>query len=379
MLFGRVQTGRRVCRSSGLAALAGAVGVSLLSGCGSSGDSPASSGESSIITSTTQIAGAGVLGNDRRPDESCAPEPAELDDGSPDLEVVNATGHAVTPPLPETTLVTADPQRIVALAGDQLDALCALGLQSRIVAAALPDGSEDQPSYLGTVIHDVPGAGSRSDPDLAVIAAASPDLILGSLALTPEDFPALSEIAPTVFSGRAGAAWRDNVLTVGAATGRREAANALLEAFDRQADKTGTDNDAAHYQASVVQFTETTMRVYGADNFPASVLADAGVDRPAAQRFTDKPYIEVGISESDLDNSPDFSIADGDIVYLSFSTAEARERAPEVLESDAWKRLSAYRDNRVFAVNNAIWQTGEGIVAARGILADLGLLDAPIN
>ncbi|MGB0972004.1 MAG: iron-siderophore ABC transporter substrate-binding protein [Mycobacterium sp.] len=379
MLFGRVQTGRRVCRSSGLAALAGAVGVSLLSGCGSSGDSPASSGESSIITSTTQIAGAGVLGNDRRPDESCAPEPAEPDDGPPDLEVANATGHAVTPPLPKTTLVPADPQRIVALAGDQLDALCALGLQSRIVAAALPDGSEDQPSYLGTVIHDVPGAGSRSDPDLAAIAGAKPDLILGSLALTPEDFPALSEIAPTVFSGRPGAAWQDNVRTVGAATGRREAADALLEAFDREADKTGTDNDAAHYQASVVQFTDTTMRVYGADNFPASVLADAGVDRPAAQRFTDKPYTEVGISESDLDNSPDFSIADGDIVYLSFATVEARERAPEVLESDAWKRLSAYRDNRVFAVNNAIWQTGEGIVAARGILADLALLDAPIN
>jgi iron complex transport system substrate-binding protein len=362
-----------------LAALAGAVGVSLLSGCGSAGDSPASSGESSIITSTTRIAGAGVLGNDRRPDESCAPEPAELDDGPPDLEVVNATGHAVSPPLPETTLVRADPQRIVALAGDQLDALCALGLQSRVVAAALPDGSEDQPSYLGTVIHDVPGAGSRSDPDLAAIAAAKPDLILGSLALTPGDFPALSEIAPTVFSGRPGAAWRDNVRTVGAATGRLEGANALLEAFDREADKTGTDNDTAHYQASVVQFTDTTMRVYGADSFPASVLADAGVDRPAAQRFTDKPYIEVGISESDLDNSPDFSIADGDIVYLSFATAEARERAPEVLDSDAWKRLSAYRDNRVFAVNNAIWQTGEGIVAARGILADLRLLDAPIN
>lgn len=379
MLFGRVQTGRRVCRSSGLAALAGAVGVSLLSGCGSSGDSPASSGESSIITSTTRIAGAGVLGNDRRPDESCAPEPAELDDGPPDLEVVNATGHAVSPPLPETTLVRADPQRIVALAGDQLDALCALGLQSRVVAAALPDGSGDQPSYLGTVIHDVPGAGSRSDPDLAAIAAAKPDLILGSLALTPGDFPALSEIAPTVFSGRPGAAWRDNVRTVGAATGRLEGANALLEAFDREADKTGTDNDTAHYQASVVQFTDTTMRVYGADNFPASVLADAGVDRPAAQRFTDKPYIEVGISESDLDDSPDFSIADGDIVYLSFATSEARERAPEVLDSDAWKRLSAYRDNRVFAVNNAIWQTGEGIVAARGILADLRLLDAPIN
>ena len=58
----------------------------------------------------------------------------------------------------------ADPQRIVVLSGDQLDALCALGLQSRIVAAALPDGSIEQPSYLGTVVHDLPGAGPAPHP-----------------------------------------------------------------------------------------------------------------------------------------------------------------------------------------------------------------------
>ena len=80
---------------------------------------------------------------------------------------------------PGTTQVRADPQRIVVLSGDQLDALCALGLQSRIVAAALPDGSTSQPSYLGTVIHDLPGAGTRTAPDLAAIRAANPDLILG--------------------------------------------------------------------------------------------------------------------------------------------------------------------------------------------------------
>jgi len=76
--------------------------------------------------------------------------------------------------------VPDDPQRIVVLSGDQLDALCALGLQSRIVAAALPDGSSSQPSYLGTVVHQLPGVGTRSSPDLAAIRAAKPDLILGS-------------------------------------------------------------------------------------------------------------------------------------------------------------------------------------------------------
>jgi iron complex transport system substrate-binding protein len=381
VLITGVRAGRWVSRSAGLTALATAVVVFTLNGCGSSGDGPAAdgSGPATPTTSVTRIASAGVLGNDRRPDESCAPEPARLDEGPPEREVRNATGHGVTPPIPETTLVRADPQRIVVLSGDQLDALCALGLQSRIVAAALPEGSDTQPAYLGTVIHDLPGAGSRSDPDIDAIRAAEPDLILGSVALTPQDHPELAEIAPTVFTGPGGAAWKDTLRAVGAATGRATAADEVVEEFDRAADRTGQDNDATHFQASVVQFTDTTMRVFGPDSFPGSVLADVGVDRPAAQRFTDKPFVEVGISDEDLGDAPDFSIADGDVLYVSFATAEARERAPEVLGSDAWRRLSANRDGRVFAVNNEVWQTGGNVVAARGILADLRWVNAPIN
>lgn len=358
-------------RTMGLAALATAVGLTLVSGCGSPGDEASDTAPAeTIVTSTTRIANAGVLGNQRRPDESCAAEPTPVDPGPPERMVRHAAGE---------TQVPADPQRIVVLSGDQLDALCALGLQSRVVGAALPDGSDSQPSYLGRVIHDVPGVGTRSEPDLDAIRAANPDVILGSEALTPEAFGALSDIAPTVFTGAPGAAWQDNLRTVGAATGRQDAANGLVDGFHRAADKTGADNDAAHFQASVVQFTDTTMRVYGADTFPGSVLSDVGVDRPVTQRFTDKPYVEVGISDTDLADNPDLSIADGDIVYLSFDSPAARDRAPEVLESDAWKKLGATRDDRVFAVNNEVWQTGEGIVAARGILDDLRWLNAPIN
>jgi iron complex transport system substrate-binding protein len=41
--------------------------------------------------------------------------------------------------------------------------------------------------------------------------------------------------------------------------------------------------------------------------------------------------------------------------------------------------LSANRDNRVFVVNNEIWQTGEGLVAARGVIDDMRFVNAPIN
>ena len=333
------------------AGLAVVLATCLLSGCAHGGERPAAGPPGGLVTSTTKIASAGVLGNQRRPDESCPAEPVRPD------------------PAP-----APDPQRIVALAGGDLDGLCALGLQSRIVAAALPDGAATPPSYLGTVVHDLPAAGTRGEPDLAAVAAAKPDLILAARAE-----PALSAIAPTVLTTAPGDRWQDNLRAVGAATGRRAAADELLAGFDAQAREAGVANDAVHFQASVVQFTDTAMRVWGAANFPASVLAAVGVDRPAAQRFTDKPYLEIGITDADLERSPDFSAADGDIVYLSFDSPAARDRAPQILESDAWRALSANRDNRVFVVNNEVWQTGQGLIAARGIVEDLRWLNAPIN
>ncbi|WP_460015664.1 iron-siderophore ABC transporter substrate-binding protein, partial [Mycobacterium avium] len=341
-------------------------------GCGS--DRPAATTTRSLVTPTTQIAGAGVLGNDRRPDESCARDAAEADPGPAKRQVHNAPGGDPAP-----VQVSADPRRIVVLAGDQLDALCALGLQSRVVGAALPDGASGQPAYLGGAVRGVPGVGSRSHPDVKAIAAAHPDLILGSQGLTPALYPQLAAIAPTVFTAAPGAAWRDNLRAVGAATARAGAVDGLLSGFSQRAGDVGARHDASHFQASIVQLTTGSIRVFGANNFPASVLGAVGVDRPAAQRFTDKPYLEIGATDADLAKNPDLSVADADVVYLSCATPAAADRAATVLDSGPWRKLSANRDNRVYVVNDEIWQTGQGLIAARGIVDDLRLVNAPIN
>lgn len=347
----------------GLLAAGVAASLTLLTACGAAETAPTTK-PGAPITSTTRIASAGVLGNHRKPDESCAPEPAPARSPDAPRRVRNAGGHG-------DTEVRGDPQRIVALSNSVLDALCALGLQGRVIGTAVPP-----PSYLGTVLHDAPGFGPRDAPDLDAVRGATPDLILASADQTPDSFAALTAIAPTVFTG-GGTDWQDTLRAVAAATGRLGAADAVLDGFERDAREAGERADATHFQASVVQFTETTMRVYGAANFPATVLRAVGVDRPAAQRFTDVPYTEVSTAE--LTGDTDLSAADGDIIYLSFETAEARERATTVLNSDAWRKLSANRDDRVFAVNNEVWQTGQGVVAARGIIEDLRWLNAPIN
>jgi iron complex transport system substrate-binding protein len=354
------------------AATVAAAVVVACSACGS-GSGPKASTRS-LITPTTQIAGAGVLGYDRPPDESCARDAAAADPGPPTRQAHNAAG--VTP---DVVQVPADPERIVVLSGDQLDALCALGLQSRVVAAALPDGSSSQPFYLGNAVHGLPGVGTRSNPDLRGIAAAHPDLILGSQGLTPKLYPQLAAIAPTVFTAAPGAAWEDNLRGVGAGTARGAAVDGLINGFRQRATQIGATHDAAHFQASIVQLTPNSVRVYGSNNFPASVLTAVGVDRPAAQRFTDKAYIEIGATDADLAKAPDFSAADADIIYVSCATPAAAERAATVLDSNPWRKLSANHDNRVFVVNDEVWQTGEGLVAARGVADDLRWVNAPIN
>ena len=369
----RVQFGpTRSIRAAVSAATVAATVVVACSACGSGSGSKAST--RSLVTPTTQIAGAGVLGNDRHPDESCARDAAASEPGPPTRQAHNAAG--VTP---DVVGVPAEAQRIVVLSGDQLDALCALGLQSRVVAAALPDGSSSQPFYLGSAVHGLPGVGTRSNPDLKGIAAAHPDLILGSQGLTPKLYPQLAAIAPTVFTAAPGAAWQDNLRGVGAATARGAAVDGLINGFTQRATQIGASHDAAHFQASIVQLTTNSIRVYGSNNFPASVLTAVGVDRPAAQRFTGKAYIEIGATDADLAKVPDFSAADADVIYVSCATPAAADRAATILDSDSWRKLSANHDNRVYVVNDEIWQTGEGVLAARGIVDDLRMVNAPIN
>ena len=88
------------------------------------------------------------------------------------------------------------------------------------------------------------------------------------------------------------------------------------------------------------------------------MLAAAGVDRPAAQRFTDKPYVEIGSGDAELGECRLLRRRCRHRL-LSFDSPAAKARADKVLDSDAWRKLSANRDNRVFAVNNEVWQTGE--------------------
>ncbi|SDS31260.1 ABC transporter substrate-binding protein [Microlunatus soli] len=263
------------------------------------------------------------------------------------------------------TEVPADPQRIVVLDSDKLDTVCALGLQDKLVGA-IAVGTGEQPQYLGPTVHDVPTVGSIAEPALEKIAALKPDLILGSKFRTPDKYDELSKIAPTVFTESVGSTWKQNVLLDGKALRQGDRAKTLLTELTDRAEKVGQQVDGPTADVSLVRFIKAGIRIYGPDSFAGQVLADARISRPQFQQLNgaeDRRFTE--ISEEELQH------ADGKTIYVATYGQENVEAEQSALGSPLWKTLKGVKAERAFRVQDEVWMTGIGVIAAGRILDDL--------
>lgn len=339
-------------RAGATAALCFAVAVTL-AGCGDS--DPSQDDASTIVRSTTNIAGAGVVGNNRDTVGLC-PELGPLDPTGVEGDR-RPVGHAEG-----ISAIPADPQRIVVLDDAGLDASCAVGIWERVVGASTIDpdfrGDGDQPLYLGTGLAAVPSVGPVGAPDIDAIAALEPDLILGSDALGSDTYNSLTAIAPTVFTDT-GRGWKDAFIQSASALGRGQSGLDALAAFAVEAERVGREVDATQTQASIVRFDAESAEVDALDSFAGQVLNEIGVARPQSQRGE-------GFSVSTDDLAP----IDADIVYVRFAGPDGETFGREVMDSDAWHELGSVTDGRVFAVNDTVW-SGSGVIAARAVLADV--------
>ena len=100
--------------------------------------------------------------------------------------------------------IPTDPQRIFAASGEE-DIFIALGIEDRVVGLVAPDDShsvytnqEELAEHLS--LAELARYESQWEPDLEVILAAQPDLIVGSSPwmISDELYPNFSQIAPTI-------------------------------------------------------------------------------------------------------------------------------------------------------------------------------------
>ncbi|MEU6055221.1 iron-siderophore ABC transporter substrate-binding protein [Streptomyces xanthochromogenes] len=264
--------------------------------------------------------------------------------------------------------VTSRPERVVVLDTAELDSAITLGV--RPVGATHADVTSGFLDYLPEDrLAGIKDVGAMMNPGLESIAALQPDLILTSKVRHGDKYGDLSKIAPTVMTESTGYPWKQNFQAHAEALGRLpEAARATAEYGSRVRELTarlGGPAKAAALKVNVVRFVEgADIRIYGRQNYIATVLADVGLGRPAVvDRAKGGFAYEVSPERIDL--------AAADVIFYATYGDPGKAGATRTLASALWKGLAAVRAGRVRGVDDQLWIQGIGYTAATRILAEL--------
>ena len=133
-----------------------------------------------------------------------------------------------------STAIETVPKRVVALDPSYIDA--ALLLEADLVGYVQYRQDPNAPfaPYLGDVkeaTKDSVNVGTLAEPNLEKILELEPDLIVSAKVRHEALYPQLSKIAPTIFSVSTGPTWKENVVFLGEALGKKAKAEELVKAY----------------------------------------------------------------------------------------------------------------------------------------------------
>jgi iron complex transport system substrate-binding protein len=276
---------------------------------------------------------------------------------SADAAFPRTVGHAMG-----ETEIPERPERVVVLDTGELDTALSLGVTP--VGAVTTAVSDDFLSYLAERAAGVEVVGTIAEPNLEAIAALQPDLILSNKKRHEDLYDELSQIAPTVFAERVGAVWKDNFLLDAEALGLEGHAEQLLEEYEADAAELGESMaDPAGTTVSALRFVEGSIRVYTAQSFIGTVLADIGLDQLELPTADVPTFAELSPEE--------LTRADAEIVlYSSYGPVEDSGAAAAVA-GPLWPRLTAVAEDRAHNVEDDVFFTGIGLTAATLMVEDL--------
>lgn len=245
----------------------------------------------------------------------------------------------------------------------QLDAVVALG--GMPVGATRTDVSSELPAWIGE-LGDIAKVGTIQEPNLEVIAALEPDLILSSTPRHEDLYDELAAIAPTVFAETVAEGWKENFVLFAHALGQRAQAEALLADYEQRVASIGVELDGGGDDPTVgiVRFLPGEIRIYGPESFSGSVLVDLGVRLPpAVARLSGDIAIYPSAEQVDQ--------ADADFLFVTIYGDAAQTTAPAVQGGPIWPTLPAVAAGRVYEVSDDTWMLGIGVLGANAILDDI--------
>lgn len=263
-----------------------------------------------------------------------------------------------------TTEIKGEPKRIVILTNEGTEALLELGIKP--VGAVQSWTGNPWYKHIEKDMEGVQNIGFEDQPNMEAIVALKPDLIIGNKMRHEKIYEQLSQIAPTVYSNTLRGEWKENFLFYSKVLGKEKEGQEIISDFDKRAsDIAKLAGDKLNTEISILRFMPGKTRIYLGDTFSGKILKQIGFARPESQRSTEFT-IEIGKER--------LKEADGDVIfYFTYETGngEGTAREKEWLEGPMFKTLNAVNSNKVYRVDDAIWNTAGGVKAANLMLDDL--------
>lgn len=288
---------------------------------------------------------------------------AAADEGGFPLTIEHAMGE---------TTIPDRPLRVVALDPSYVDATLLLGAELVGYAEYRQDPEQPFAPYLGDVSDETANAvnvGTIAEPDLEKILELEPDLIISAKVRQEALYPQLAKIAPTVFSESTGPTWKENVVLLGTALGKKAEAEAAVAAYEERAAAVGAEILAAYPDTtySLLRFAgEDTARLYSSDSFIGEIMADMGLPRPESAPDTTESILVPLSAEQILE-------ADAGLVLVSTwepdgAEGDASRAQRDQFESNPlWQRLSG----DVLEVDDATFVASVSIQGANAVITEL--------
>lgn len=272
--------------------------------------------------------------------------------------------YTVTHAMGETT-IKGEPKRIVILTNEGIEALLAMGVTP--VGAVEAWTGDTWYDHTAEQLKDTKSVGNESEPSLEAIAALKPDLIIGNKMRQEKVYDQLSKIAPTVFAETLRGDWQENFKLYSQAINKEDLGTEKINAYNKRIeDLKEKFGDKTQQKVSMVRFMAGDVRIYHKDSFSGVILEQLGFARPAEQDLPD--FAEKGVTKERI------PAMDGDIMfYFTYETGdnEATKLEDEWVNDPLFQNLEVAKAGKVFKVNDVIWNTAGGYIAAELMLDDL--------
>lgn len=283
-----------------------------------------------------------------------AQQPTDQEDSSYTVE------HAM-----DTVTLEKTPERVVILTNEGTEALLALGVKP--VGAVQSWTGDPWYDHIADDMEGVEVVGVESQVNVEAVAALKPDLIIGNKMRQEDIYDQLKAIAPTVFADTLRGNWKENFELYAKAVNKEDEGKKVTADYDNRIENIREKlGDDLQKEVSMVRFMAGDVRIYHKDSFSGVILDQIGFARPESQDVDD--FAEKNVTKERI------HAMDGDILfYFTYEegNGEATQLEKEWIEDPLFQNLEVAKNGEVHKVDDAIWNTAGGVIAANLMLDDI--------